>query len=165
MEEQNISTNKNPRESGAVLHRRETNRQIYLPFLLGLALLVGIFLMLAIPSDPVWRDRARAMGDFLYTLLCIIPILLCLLPLYVMVLLGIFGMRKLHSGTERPLRKLENLTESLAGRIETATAYVNKHTISLSSKFEPLETLFKIFTSPEQADSLNTKKEETSSDE
>jgi|GEM_PF-1784053 len=164
MEEQNVSATKTSRESGAVLHQRETNRQIYLPFLAGIALLAGIFLMLAIPSDPVWRDRARAIGDFLYTLLCIIPILLCLFPLYVMVLLGIFGMRKLHSSTERSLRKLENLTESLAKRIETATAYVNEHTITLSSKLEPLEIFFKIFTSPD-TDNLNTQAEETSSDE
>lgn len=145
METQAIPEEKTPRESGAVIHRRETNWQIYLPFLLSIGVLVLAFAVVGIPSDPAWRHRAQAIGDFLYTFLCTLPLLICLLPVYVLIVAGIYGMRKVHSGTERPLRKLENLSESLAGRIETATEFVNEKTISFSTLFEPLDTLFSIF--------------------
>jgi hypothetical protein len=148
MEDKSPNVTKRLRESGAALHRRETNWQIYFPFLLGILLLVGIFSMVALPSDPIWQDRAQAIGDFLYTLLCIIPILLCLLPIYVMVLLCIYGMRKLHDGTERPLRKLENLTENLASHIETATIFVTEQTNFFSSAIEPYEEIISTFDTP-----------------
>ncbi len=152
METQATSEEKKPRESGAIIHRRETTWQIYLPFLLGIGVLVLAFAVVGIPSDPAWRDRAQAIGDFLYTFLCTLPILVCLLPIYVLILAGIYGMRKVHSGTERPLRKLENLSESLAERIETATKFVNEKTISFSTLFEPLDTLFSMFDQPTPSD-------------
>lgn len=145
METQASPEQKPQRESGASIHRRETNWQIYLPFLLGIGVLILAVVVVGAPSDPLWRDRAQAIGDFLYTFLCTFPLLVCLLPVYVLILAGIYGMRKVHSGTERPLRKLENLSESLAGRIETATEFVNEKTISFSTLFEPLDTLFSIF--------------------
>lgn len=145
METQATPEEKKPRESGADIHRRETTWQIYLPFLLGIAVLGLVFIVIGVQPDPLWRDRAQAMGDFMYTFLCTIPILFCMLPVYIIILASIYGMRKVHSGTERPLRKLENLSESLAGKIETATEFVNEKTISFSTLFEPLETLFTIF--------------------
>lgn len=151
---------KTPRESGAIIHRRETNWQIYLPFLLGIATLLTVFLILALPSDPVWRDRAQAIGDFLYTLFCIIPFILCLFPVYILILLSIYASTKLHDGTERPLRKLEQLTASLAERIETTTDYVNSHTTSLSNSLEPLDNVFNIFDEPESSN-----REDITSDE
>ncbi|MGJ3241301.1 MAG: hypothetical protein ACFE0Q_21520 [Anaerolineae bacterium] len=147
-EQQSPTQGHRERETGAIIHRRETNWQIYLPFLLGILTLVIVFLVMALPTDALWRYRAQALGDFLYTLLCVIPILFCLLPVYVLILLGVYGMKRLHSGTERPLRKLEKLSESLASRIETATEFVNQKTISFSSALEPLEKLFSIFDRP-----------------
>ncbi len=154
------STESSTRESGAVIHRRETNWQIYLPFIIGLLILGAIFAGLAIPSDPIWRDRVQAIGDLLYLLLCTIPILICMLPVYIIVLLGIYGMKKVHDGTERPLRKLENLSESLATRIEVGSEFVNKKTIAFSSAVEPFEKVMSIFEKQEPT----TKQEETKSD-
>lgn len=159
MEDQLSNESKIAHETGAVIHRRETNRQIYFPFLLGIILLLAAFLIVALPSAPEWLARAQAIGDFLYTLLCIIPILICLLPVYVMVLLGVYGMTKLHDGTERPLRKLENLTASLAERIETATDYVTNQTASFDKAIEPIDNALRIFDTPP------SNEEEAASDE
>ena len=49
------------------------------------------------------------------------------------------------------LRKLEQLTASLAGRIETATDYVNRHTMSFSEAIEPLDTVFDVFDESESS--------------
>lgn len=133
------------RESGAVVHRRETNWQIYLPFLLGILVLLAIFLLMALPSDPVWLDRAQALGDFLYTILCIFPIILCLFPVYLILIVCIYGMRKLHDGVESPLQKLENSAAGIAKKIENFTDNINDKTISAATLFEPLDKLARIF--------------------
>jgi hypothetical protein len=134
-----------PQERGATIHRRESRRQIWLPFGLGVALVALAFLIVAIPGDPIWRVRAQAIGDFLYTLLCSIPLLLCLVPLYVLVMVGIYGMNRLHNSTEKPLRRVENLAEGLANRIESVAASVNKQTMNFSTRIAPLLRLFDTF--------------------
>lgn len=136
------------RESGSDIHKRETSRQIYLPFAMGIIVLVATFLVLALQPDALWRDRVQAIGDLLYTWLCALPLLICLLPVYVILLLSIYGMRKLHAGTASPLVKVENLANSLATRIETGTRYVNEKTISFRTAITSLEQLFSIFDKP-----------------
>ncbi len=147
-------TTQAPQQRGEALHRRETRRQIWLPFVLGVLLVALAFLIVAIPSDPIWRVRAQAIGDFLYTLLCTIPILLCLFPLYLLIMLGIYGMNRLHNSTERPLRRIENLVEGLANRIESGAAAVNKQTVNWSTRIAPLLKLFTTF-DPAQDESEN----------
>jgi len=141
-----------PRESGAKLHRRETNWQIYFPFLLGILGLVVLFLSIALPTAPVWRDRAQAIGDFMYILLCQIPLVLCTFLIYPLILVFIYGMRKAHAGTERPLRKLENAAASLAERITQVTEYVNEKNGDISAMYEPLDNALNIFDYPETED-------------
>ncbi|MEO1290497.1 MAG: hypothetical protein AAFV93_22365 [Chloroflexota bacterium] len=136
------------RESGAIIHRRETNWQIYFPFILGILVLVSVFALLGLPTESVWRDRVQAMGDFLYTLLCMIPMLICMLPFYLVILISIYGMTKLHDGTERPLRKLENATESLASRIETITVFINEKTAQFGNTTDPFTNMLTTFDSP-----------------
>ncbi|MEL6404045.1 MAG: hypothetical protein AAFR81_06760 [Chloroflexota bacterium] len=136
------------RESGTALHQRETRWQIYLPFMLGIGILLCIFFALGFQPDAVWRDRVQAIGDFLYTWLCALPILVCLFPVYLILVMSIYGMRKLHAGTATPLVKVENLANSLASRIESATDYVNEKTVSARSQIAPLEQLFSFFDRP-----------------
>lgn len=147
-------TSSSPQERGKILHRRETRRQIWLPFALGILLVLVAFLVVGIPADPIWRVRAQAVSDFLYTLLCTIPILLCLFPLYLVIMLAIYGMNRLHNSTERPLRRVENMVEGLAKRIESGASIVNKQTVNLSTRIAPLLKLFSTF-DPAQDESEN----------
>ena len=152
MESASQSDTQTTRESGTVLHQRETRWQIYLPFTLGLGVLLIVFFALGLQADAVWRDRVQAIGDLLYTWLCALPILVCLFPMYLMLVASIYGMRKLHAGTATPLVKVENLANSLANRIESATEYVNEKTVSARSQIAPLEELFSMFDRPTSSD-------------
>lgn len=149
-----------PQQRGTIMHRRETRRQIWLPFGLGVALVILAFLIVALPADPVWRVRAQAIADFLYTLLCSLPLLLCLVPLYLVIMLGIYGMNRLHDSTERPLRRVENLAEGLANRIEVVAATINKQTINWSARIAPLMRLFSTFDQTEGRDAEANKERE-----
>ena len=147
----NTPVNQKPqRESGTQLHTRETRLQIYLPFALSLLLLLAMVLVVALPSNPIWRIRAQAIADWTYTILCLLPMVLCVLPLFLLVALGIWGMNIVHRTTERPLRKLENLAAGLATRINNISEYVQQKTIDVSATVEPAMNVISAFNSPEQ---------------
>ena len=137
-------------ESGTQIHRRESRLQIYLPFGLGLLLLLTMILIVALPTNPIWRVRAQAFADWTYTILCLVPIVLCVFPLFMLVALGIWGMNRLHGITERPLRKLEKLAAGLATRINNASEYIQRKTIDVSTTIEPALHMIDTFDSPRQ---------------
>ncbi len=147
------------REDGRQIHKRETRRQIILPFVGGLLLILGAFLLMALPTDPAWRLRASAVNDWLYLVLCQVPFLVCSLITYFVVIAGIWGMNKLHSGTERPLVKLENLVAGLASRVESIAGTINERTLSWRAKAEQILHVMRIFDQTTNSDSDTTERE------
>lgn len=133
------------RESGAQIHQRETRWQIVLPFTITVLILIVLVGAVAIQSAPIWRIRAETIADWTYSLMCLIPMTLCLMPLYVVVMLGIWGMNRLHGSTERPLRRLENLAANLAERIDKFSNAINQRTIGFNSRLAPLMNLISGF--------------------
>jgi hypothetical protein len=133
------------REEGRRIHRRENRQQILLPFIGGLLFILGIFLFMALPTDPVWRLRASAVSDFLYLVFCQVPLIVCSLLAYFIVVAGIWGMNKLHNRTEHPLVRLENLVAGLANRIESITDAVNNRALNWRTKAEQILHFMNIF--------------------
>lgn len=155
--EQNDTAAQQRREAGKTIHRRETRWQLAFPFVLGLLLIAAAFLLVALPSEAIWRVRAQAIGDFTYTMLCLLPVsLLCLFPLYVIVLLGIYGMNRLHDSTERPLRRLENLAANLAQRIENVDEALRSRTANWSTRLAPVMRFLQMFDPPTNDESGDT---------
>lgn len=137
-----------PRETGAALHRRETWWQISLPFLAGLALLFGLVLLVGLPNNPEWRLIANAIASLSYSLLCLFPILLCMFIPYIIIIIGIYGMRMLHHGTARPLRRLEDMAASLAEKINDFSANIDERAEAFSAALAPVYKVFSIFDKP-----------------
>jgi hypothetical protein len=137
-----------PRESGSTLHRRETWRQITLPFLGGLALLFGLGLLVGLPNNPDWRFRAEAIASLSYSLLCLFPILLCMFVPYLLIILAIYVMLLLHRGTERPLRRVETMTASLVAKINKFSDSIEDKAESFDEALAPMYKLFSIFDKP-----------------
>lgn len=126
------------RETGERIHRREMRWQIWLPFWFALLLVIVGFLVVALPTDPTWRIRTQAIADWMVSAMCLIPLTLCLFPMYLLVFLGVFGMSKLHDSAERPLRKLENLSASAADYIEQGSDFVKKRVTGFDNRIAPL---------------------------
>jgi hypothetical protein len=148
----NAANEQAQRESGAQIHRRETRRQVYLPFMLALFGLLGMVLLVALPTNPIWRVRAQAIADWTYTILCLAPAVLCLFPVFLLVAVAIWGMNRLHLMTERPLHRLEDLATNWVTRINTASEYVQHKTIDVSSTLEPAMKMISAFDSEEASD-------------
>lgn len=141
-----MSNNTQPsREQGRAIHRRETRRQMWLPLLMGIIAVVMPVALIAVQRDSIWRTRAAAMGDFLYTLLRGLPLLLCAFGLYVVVMIGIIAMNKLHRRTQSPLERVEAVANNLADRIEAVSTAVNTRTTNWSTRLEHVMVFFDMF--------------------
>jgi hypothetical protein len=151
-----------PSETGTALHRRETWWQIYLPFLGGLALLLGLVLLVGLPNNPEWRSRAEAIASLSYSLLCLFPVLLCMFVPYILLVLGIYGMRRLHRGTASPLRRVEGMAASLAERINHFSANIDERAESFDEALAPVYKVFSIFDKPNDSSEENYEQREQS---
>jgi hypothetical protein len=70
---------------------------------------------------------------------------ICLFPLYVLVLFGIYGMNALQRGTETPLRKLELKASAAADKVEAFSNRVREKTVSYSEKITPVMEMIDVF--------------------
>lgn len=131
-----------PREAGETIHRRETRRQIILPMVGASLLIFIIFLMAALL--PL-RVQVSTLADWMTTIFLLCPAVICLLPIYIILVAGVYGMNKLHNSVGTPLQKLEHFSEGVANRIESATTGVNRQTVKWRARFAPLEKLMSIF--------------------
>jgi hypothetical protein len=88
-------------------------------------------------------------------ILCLFPLIVCLLPLYLILIIGIYGTNRLHDGTEQPLRKLETVSGDYAERVNQAMDYINEKTIAFSSATAPLDELLTAFDTPSDEEELS----------
>lgn len=133
------------RETGEQIHRRETRRHIWLPFVVTALCVLLAFSIVALANQPLARSRAAAIADLSLTLLCLVPLLACALPAYIIVWLGVVSMIKLHNSTESPLRRLENLTTNTADRIEGLTTHLNQRVINWQARLAPIMAIMQRF--------------------
>lgn len=131
-----------PRESGAVIHRREMRRQAYAPmFLTGLVIFIVFIIAATLPG----RVQVSTLADWMTTILIYCPMTLCLGMMFVFIMMLVWGMNALHRMVGTPLQKLENATESLANRVENSTQNVNKRVINWRTRIATLEKLMTLF--------------------
>ena len=133
---------------GARIHRRETIWQIAIPFVLFGIFILALMLGIGLQSDPIWRVRIQAMYELFNFIFCLIPAVFCLYPIYIIVMMSVYGMYRLHQSTERPLRKLELAAIALSERIEWFNQFARTHTENLSTFFSPFMTWMSQFDEP-----------------
>lgn len=126
-------------------HRREVRLQIILPFALAVLLIIVIFVGLALMNGPDARTQIGAVADFTASIMLLCPAILCLVPVYLLLVAGMFGANKLHSGTQKPLDRLQSLVESLADRIVDYSAKANGYVTRWSVKLAPVMQWMRIF--------------------
>jgi len=143
------------RRSGADLHRRETRRHIWLPFLVVCLALLGLFLLVALPSDPSWRTRVSFIADFMSSILIVCPAIICSFLFYLLIVVGIYGMNRLHSGARSPLEKVENITANIATRVDQTTEKLNEKVVDANSRIASLTHFMSVFDQPDDTDPHN----------
>lgn len=137
------------REDGRTIHRRETWQQIILPFMGGVAVLAAVFGIAAMMRDPLAMQRVSVIADCMFSALMLCPMVICMFPLYLLMVVAIYGLNKLHQGTESPLQRLENLTETIMQRVDGFTQNVNQRVVNANVRLAPLMHWLSFFNTQE----------------
>lgn len=134
-----------PRESGQAAHQRETRMHIILPFL---GAVLAVLFLTALPvliNDPQYRLRVSFVGDLLMTLFVLCPAVLCMMVVYFVVVLSIFGMTVLHRMAGTPLERLEQISARFATGLDGVSQRVNNIAISWSASLASVYRVLSIF--------------------
>lgn len=118
--------------------RRQVRKEIILPIFGGFLLLIAIVVIAALlPS----RGHTSFVADFLLTLLILCPAVICVFPIYMLIVFAVYGMGRVNRGIYRPLSAAEGLTNRLKTRTEHVADSVAQRTINLSSQVARLESV------------------------
>jgi hypothetical protein len=125
------------RQSSQQAHRRAVRREILLPFAGGLLLIV-VLVVLAASQGAV---PTSGVANTLLTVVILCPLALCMLPVYILLVVAVFGMNRVHDTIGKPLRALENLTITLRERTYGISDRAARTTINLNARFAPLDRM------------------------
>lgn len=135
------------RQNSLRVHRREVRRQIILPFAGGVLLIVALVVVAALQG----RTPTSGVSTTMLTVLILCPLALCLLPVYLLLVMAVYGMNRAHSGIARPLRRAEAASLALRERTVSISDRLARQSINLNARFAPLDKLlFSAFDRPAQ---------------
>lgn len=135
------------RTDSARLHRRQARNSITLPFFLVFVVLLGMVIaVLLLPQ----RAQVSLVSDWMTLWLLLCPVVICLFPIYLGVMLAIYGMHRLYRGTQSPLEKLQVSYVKNLERVTSFTNKVNQRMIDTQVKLTPYMRYLEVFdSSPE----------------
>jgi len=112
-------------EVGRRLHRRQVRREILWP-MFGVGALFVVAVVLVALATRLEAAQIGAVADVMVTLLVLLPMVICMLPLYILLMLAVFGMSSLHAGSERQLNRFNDLVYNVSARTMRFTGTVNQ---------------------------------------
>lgn len=118
-------------------HRRQTRLGIYLPFAGGILLLVLLMVIAANQGGA----RIAVIGDIMLTLFLLCPLVICMFPIYLLVVFVVVGMNRAHDKTAQVLTRAEDLTVKLRDRTYSVTDRAARASINLNSRFAFIDRL------------------------
>jgi membrane protein implicated in regulation of membrane protease activity len=127
------------------VQRQQTRRYILLPFgflLLILVVIVGIVFSLRTPT------QVAIVSDFLLTVFVLCPLVICMFPFAVLMLMLVALMNRLHDGTKSPLRRVEQWTYKVEKQMEGWVSIVDSRVLNWAVKFAPFRRILTIFDAP-----------------
>lgn len=136
--------------SSAALHRRETRLYIYLPaVLLFVVLLIAAGLVAITLSPPEKRWGLSLIADLMLTVLVLCPSVICLGAVAVGMAVLAVKIGVAHETLEKPLRRAQRITDTVAERSESTADAVNHRAVMFSARMAFFSKLLSVFDRPE----------------
>jgi len=127
------------------LHRRAVRLEILLPFVGGLLLIIVLVVIAAVAG----KTPTSGVANTMLTVLILCPMALCLLPIYLLLVVAVFGMSRVYNLIAKPLRQLQELSLKLRDRTYSLSDQAARTSINLNARFAPLDKLiFSVFDRP-----------------
>lgn len=138
-------------------HRRETLRQILLPFLLAVLLIVACVVAVMSPlfPPPAGQYQISIVSNLLLMVFILCPALLCFSGLAIGMVVLAAAMNKGHDAAAKPLQRVEDLSRTLEQRTVEATNTLNRKTIDISSRFALVYKWLGVFERPAEQKGLS----------
>ena len=141
-----MSSQRKQIEAGAILHRRETRRQIILPMLAGVLLLaIMVSSALLLPDDL----QLSLVADLLLTILVLCPTALCLLPVVLLFVVMVVGMNRAHGELAGVLERAEGLSRAATDKTAQVMDSVNQTVANTGARIAPLDKMVDVFDPPQ----------------
>lgn len=124
------------------VHRREVRRGITLP------LVGGFVVFVAAIAVSVWvlylsgrAGQLAMVANVFTTLFILLPMAVCLLPVYLLFMVAAFGTGALHGWSAKHLRRLNRLSRTITDKTIQVTELVDKRTLEARVKVAGAEAL------------------------
>lgn len=140
--------------SSSQKHLSQTRRQILLPFLLAVLVIVvcAVLVMSPLFPPPNGQYQVSIVSNILLMVFMLCPAVICFGALAIGMVIAAFAMNKGHTLVAKPLRRAEELSETLEQRTIEATTKLNRRTINLSSRFAIIDKWLGVFDQPRGKD-------------
>jgi hypothetical protein len=112
-------------------------KKILLPFVIGLVAI------LALTAIAVLSPRSDVTANVLMIVLMLCPAFICLFPLYILMVAGIYGMARAQGMVHKPLERATQLTAAARDKTQSTSDQVTRSTVNWSSKIAPIEQAMK----------------------
>ena len=112
--------------------RRTQRFQIWLPFVIGVVIILTLVVFAAVAS------RVYVVANCLLMLTVLCPALLCLLPIYFLLVFAVSGMNSTYRSAAKPLRSLEHLTVRVLDWTVRQSDRVARQSINLNVRLAPI---------------------------
>lgn len=142
-------------------HQRETRREILLPAIAGLAILIVAVLAAAFISTQY--AELRLISNFVLTLLILCPAALCAFPLAILLVVAAVSMNNVHDWSAGRLDSVNRVAFSVNRRIDGLMSRLGRAGVTIGTVAAPLEQkVFSAFDRP-NGTAANEVKHESSS--
>ncbi len=122
-------------------HRQEVRRWVIYPVAGGLILVV----LLVLSTVFLTPRGLGTVANFLLSCFCLLPMVVCLFPLYMAVMSAIYGMNWLTNFSLKNLEKARELTVSLEQGASDATDRISRQAIDVSAALARLDPILDFF--------------------
>lgn len=121
-------------------------KSIWLPFIGGF---LFIIVLVAIAATLPDARQTSLISNFLLTLFILCPVALCMLPIYLVLIAGVYGMISVNKHAAKPLIALERTTANIAERTHKVGVKLAKASITFNVKMTSVDrAVFSIFDRP-----------------
>jgi hypothetical protein len=123
-----------------------------------LAMLGGVILILVLTGVTLTLPPRgiSIISNLMLTCMCLLPIALCLFPVFLVLVLAIYGMNRVNTLAGSQMDRARSASAELATRSSEITDNLNRRSVNLSAVMARLDPLFNLFDRPKSdGDHLN----------
>lgn len=126
-------------------YRRAMRREVYVPMVLASGVvLAALLVMVFLPT----RSQVSVVADWLWTMLVLLPMVICLLPLAIGAVVLALAASRLPGMARKPLQRGQTAVDNASERISTVLEQIHHVLIEFSARLAGVERMMPLEEQP-----------------